>query len=278
MGAGYFLVWTLLGRGGVFPLGVGLAALEMRQPALSQAVPFASGAVILLADARELTSWKARQLTCCRQALACGQTSVPRLAPDARAAWHHGLRLGLQCGRCCAGLMLVLLVAGVMDLRAMAVVTAAITVERLAPHGDRIARATGLISVTAGLILLARAAGPRLTARRLRHRFDAGQLAGVLHAAAVQRGAEGRGARARHGAVAGAGQRHARVGELRDADVALRVAALWAHAGVSHEEGPALDSRPDADRFRWALGVAVARLRGSAGAARPRPTPRRRHR
>ncbi len=158
VGAGYFLVWTLLGVV-AFPVGVGLAALEMRQPALSQAVPFASGAVILLAGVLQLTSWKARQLTCCRQALACGQTSVPRLAPDARTAWRHGLRLGLQCGRCCAGLMLVLLVAGVMDLRAMAVVTAAITVERLAPHGDRIARATGLISVTAGLILLARAAG-----------------------------------------------------------------------------------------------------------------------
>jgi len=39
--------------------------------------------------------------------------------------------------------MAILLVIGVIDLRAMAVVAAAITVERLAPAGERVARATG---------------------------------------------------------------------------------------------------------------------------------------
>jgi predicted metal-binding membrane protein len=43
-----------------------------------------------------------------------------------------------------ASLMGILLVIGVMDLRAMAVATAAITVERLAPDGERVVRATGL--------------------------------------------------------------------------------------------------------------------------------------
>jgi hypothetical protein len=46
-----------------------------------------------------------------------------------------------------------------MDLRAMAVVAAAITVERLAPGGERIARAIGAVVVAAGLYLIARAAG-----------------------------------------------------------------------------------------------------------------------
>jgi predicted metal-binding membrane protein len=46
----------------------------------------------------------------------------------------------------------------VMDIRAMAVVAAAITAERLAPAGDRVARATGAVVVGAGLILIARAA------------------------------------------------------------------------------------------------------------------------
>jgi predicted metal-binding membrane protein len=55
--------------------------------------------------------------------------------------------------------MAILLVVGVMDLRAMAVVTAAITVERLAPGGERVARAIGVIVVGAGLSLMARAAG-----------------------------------------------------------------------------------------------------------------------
>ena len=60
---------------------------------------------------------------------------------------------------CCADLMAILLVIGVMDLRAMAVVAAAITVERLAAAGERVARAPGVVVVGAGLFLIGRAAG-----------------------------------------------------------------------------------------------------------------------
>jgi len=55
--------------------------------------------------------------------------------------------------------MAIHLVVGVMNLRAMAVVAAAITVERLAPGGERVARATGAIVVGAGLFLIVRAVG-----------------------------------------------------------------------------------------------------------------------
>ena len=55
--------------------------------------------------------------------------------------------------------MAILLVMGVMDLGAMAVVTLAITVERLAPAGERVARATGAVAGGAGLLLIARGAG-----------------------------------------------------------------------------------------------------------------------
>ena len=55
--------------------------------------------------------------------------------------------------------MVVLLVIGVTDLRAMVVVAAAITAERLAPAGQHVARAIGVVAVGAGLFLIARAAG-----------------------------------------------------------------------------------------------------------------------
>ena len=151
VGAGYFFIWTLFGMA-AFPLGVALAEAEMRQPALARAVPLAVGGVVLLAGALQWSAWKARHLACCREAP--GLT----LPADAGTAWRHGLRLGLHCGHCCAGLMAILLVLGVMDLRAMAVVTAAITVERLAPAGERVARALGAVVVGAGLLLIARAA------------------------------------------------------------------------------------------------------------------------
>jgi predicted metal-binding membrane protein len=153
-GAGYFLVWTVLGMA-VFPLGVALATVEMQQPALARAVPVAAGVVVLIAGALQLTGWKARHLAWCREAPGRGRT----LPADAHTAWRHGLRLGLHCSYCCANLMAILLVIGVMDLRAMVVVAAAITIERIAPAGERVARVTGAVAVGAGLFLMARAAG-----------------------------------------------------------------------------------------------------------------------
>ena len=154
VGLGYFFVWTVVGMA-VFPVGVTLVAIEMQQPALARAVPIAVGMVVLIAGSLQLTAWKARQLACCREALACGVT----LAADAGIAWRHGLRLGIHCSRCCAGLMAIPLVIGVMDLRTMAVVSGAIFVERLTSAGRRVARAIGTVVVGAGLLLIARAAG-----------------------------------------------------------------------------------------------------------------------
>lgn len=150
VGMGYFSVWTAFGLA-AFPLGVVLAAVAMRQPALARAVPAAVGMVVLIAGALQLTAWKARHLACCRESPGCGRA----LPADAATAWRHGLRLGLHCSYCCAGLTAVLLVIGVMDLRAMALVTAAITGERLAPAGERVARAIGAVALGAGLFLIA---------------------------------------------------------------------------------------------------------------------------
>jgi predicted metal-binding membrane protein len=138
-----------------FPLGVALAAIEMQQPALARAVPGAVAVVILIAGSLQLTAWKARYLACCRETSGRART----LAADSRTAWRYGLQVGLHCIYCCGGLMTILLVVGVMNLRAMVVVAAAITVERLAPAGERIAQAIGVVVVGSGLFLIARAAG-----------------------------------------------------------------------------------------------------------------------
>lgn len=154
VGLAYFVVWTMFGIA-AFPFGVGLAALEMRHPALARAVPMAVGVVVLMGGFLQFSAWKARGLACCREAPGRGRM----LAPDAGTAWRHGLRLGLHCVHCCTGLMAILLVIGVMDLGAMAVVAAAITAERLAPAGERVARAIGAIVIAAGLFLIIQAAG-----------------------------------------------------------------------------------------------------------------------
>jgi predicted metal-binding membrane protein len=153
-GIGYLLVWTGLGMA-IFPVGAAVAAVEMRQPALAGAVPAAAGLAVLMAGTFQFTSWKAHHLACCRE--------WPGRTPptDAAAAWRHGLRLGVHCSYGCAGLTTILVAVGIMDLRAMAVVTAAITAERVAPAGERVARGIGALAVGAGLFLIARAANYR---------------------------------------------------------------------------------------------------------------------
>jgi predicted metal-binding membrane protein len=151
---GYFFVWTIVGLV-IFPLGVVLAATEMEIPALARAIPAAVGAAILLAGALQFTAWKAHHLACCRDELSRGRM----LAADAGTAWRTGLRFGLHCSCSCLNLTGILFVIGVMDLRAMAVVTAAITIERLAPAGERIAKVIGAAAIGAGLFSIADAAG-----------------------------------------------------------------------------------------------------------------------
>jgi len=152
-GAGYFFVWTVLGVI-VFAGGAALAEAAMQMPAVARAVPVSLAMVVLLAGAFQFTAWKAHHLACCRPAR--GRDLA--LPADAGTAWRYGVWLGLQCSRACAGLTAILLVMGVMDLRAMAVVTAAITAERLAPAGERVAWAVGAVAIVAGVYLMGRAA------------------------------------------------------------------------------------------------------------------------
>lgn len=154
VGAGYFFVWLLLGLV-LFSLGAFSAALAMRAPALARAVPMVGGAVVVIAGALQFTRWKFYHLACCRESF--GRADA--VSSDARTAWRHGLRLGLHCTYCCAGLTAVLIVCGLMDVRAMAAVTAAITAERLARSGERVARAIGCVVLAVGVFLITRASG-----------------------------------------------------------------------------------------------------------------------
>ena len=103
----------------------------------------------------QFTRWKAHQLACCGEVSAPGHSGVAAGA-GAGAAWRHGLRLGVRCARCCGNLMAILLVVGVMDLAAMAVVTVGITAERLAPGDTGLVRRIGAVAVGAGIVMLIR--------------------------------------------------------------------------------------------------------------------------
>jgi predicted metal-binding membrane protein len=148
VGVAYFLVWTACGAA-AYVAGVAVAGMEMPH------LPLAAAVIVLVAGVVQFTGWKARHLECCREAPGPGR----QLPADARTAWRHGLSLGLHCCYSCADLMAILLAIGAMDVRGMVVVTAAITLERLAPAGQRAAHAIGAVAIASGLFLIARATG-----------------------------------------------------------------------------------------------------------------------
>ena len=151
-GAGYFFVWALVGAV-AYPLGVILGTAEMRWSNLARFVPIATGVILLLAGCIQVTRWKARLLEQCRNAPAPGQAHPS----DAWSAWRHGLHLGVQCALCCSGFMIILLVAGLMNLGLMAILTTFITLERVAPWPKGAALVAGIVAIAVAALVIARA-------------------------------------------------------------------------------------------------------------------------
>lgn len=149
--AAYFGVWASVGLL-LFPLVAGFNALAMRSEMLSEITPLLGGLVAIIAGALQLTSWKSRALVRCRHdADCCG--SQQRMPRDAVRA---GVRLGLKCAYCCAPLTTILLVTGVMNLLGMALITFAISAERLTGSVNA-ARVVGAGVLTSGIVLVGRA-------------------------------------------------------------------------------------------------------------------------
>ncbi len=153
-GVGYFAVWAVFGVI-AYPLGLLVVGAEMQWMNLASLVLPVTIVVLLLAGILQFTRWKACMLEDYRQA----PTQDHPQSPQARSAWQFGLRLGMHCVLCCIGFMVVLLATGVMNLLGMALVAAAITLERLAPKPDLTARLLGFAVILAGSLTIARAAG-----------------------------------------------------------------------------------------------------------------------
>jgi predicted metal-binding membrane protein len=147
--AAYFATWLALGVVS-FPVGIGLARLAMRAPEIARIAPVAAGIVLMIAGMSQWSAWKRRQLERCRQTVDCCRA----ISAEPRAAWRHGVGLGVRCLRCCAPLTAALFVLGVMDLAAMAWITVAIGIERLLPRGERAARVIGVALLAGGIFVL----------------------------------------------------------------------------------------------------------------------------
>lgn len=123
---GYFVVWTMFGTV-LYLLGIAFGAVAMQLPVLRRAAPILIAGLAMLVALHQLSPSKADHLACFRAA------SLARGSPArAGAAFLLGAQLGIQCVCDCGPVMALFLIFGVMDVRAMALVTVAITAERLA--------------------------------------------------------------------------------------------------------------------------------------------------
>lgn len=148
---GYASVWSAIGLA-LFVADTELSPTRMASPANSPVAPWTAAAVIVCAGLIQRSRWKATQL------LRCHARTTARAAGDAAMmALIDGGRLGAACVLSCAAPMAVLFVVGPMDARMMLLITAAITAERVAPNGARMARCTGAIALAAGLAMCLRA-------------------------------------------------------------------------------------------------------------------------
>ena len=72
-----------------------------------------------------------------------------------KGAWTMGFRHGWYCLGCCYALMLLLFVGGVMNLAWVAALTLAVAIEKILPHGERIAQFLGSGLILAGVLNIA---------------------------------------------------------------------------------------------------------------------------
>lgn len=147
MASAYFAVWS---AAGIVAWCIGMigAAVSMQLPELANAVPLIGGAVMIFAGLAQFSAWRTRDLVCCRVPVSCEELA------GTNSPWRAGLRLGIHCVRCCANLTALLLVLGMMDLRAMTAITMAITLERLAPMRWQTHKFIGLAVVSLGLFTI----------------------------------------------------------------------------------------------------------------------------
>ena len=126
---GYLAVWTLFSALATLAQW-GLLELRLVTPMMESASGWLSGTLLLAAGAFQFTPFKHACLNKCRTPLGFLMTEW---RPGRRGAFVMGLRHGAYCVGCCAMLMLLLFVLGVMNLAWIVVLTLIVLAEKLLP-------------------------------------------------------------------------------------------------------------------------------------------------
>lgn len=150
---GYLTLWILFSVLAV-ALQFALERAGVMSVMMSSRSPALSGTLLIAAGLYQLSPLKTACLRHCRGPAAF---LAAHWRSGAAGAWRMGLRHGAYCVGCCAVLMLLLFVGGVMNLVWIAGLSLFVAIEKLAPFGSAMAKGASavLLAAGAGLILSA---------------------------------------------------------------------------------------------------------------------------
>lgn len=150
--SGYLVAWT------VFSLAVAALQLVLHRaalvtPMMVSASTELSAAILIAAGVYQWLPLKEVCLRKCRNPLAFFLT---RWQAGTLGAFRMGVENGTYCVVCCWVLMLLLFVAGVMNLLWVALITAFVFVEKVLPAPRMTTHVAGTVLMAVGLVLLLR--------------------------------------------------------------------------------------------------------------------------
>jgi predicted metal-binding membrane protein len=151
--AGYLVVWT------AFSVLAALAqwalhAAALMSPMMVTTSPLLGGLLLVAAGAFQWTRLKAACLVRCRSPLSF---VVAHWREGRGGAFRMGLHHGLYCLGCCWLLMVLLFVAGIMNLLWVAAIAVFVLVEKVLPRGEVVGRVAGVALAGAGVLMVVRA-------------------------------------------------------------------------------------------------------------------------
>ena len=147
---GYLLVWTALGAV-AYTAALGAEALAAHVDVLARNAALVGGALIVVAGAFQFSRLKDRCLSACRSPLAF----VVQHWRDGRlGAVRMGVRHGWHCAGCCWALMMLMFPLGVMNIVALAGVTALVYAEKVLPHARGVRQVAGALLIAYGLLVI----------------------------------------------------------------------------------------------------------------------------
>ncbi|MEO8354141.1 MAG: DUF2182 domain-containing protein [Chthoniobacteraceae bacterium] len=148
---GYLVVWGGFSLAAAFAQWA-LHGTALLSPMMTSSSPVLGGVLLICAGAFQWTPWKRACLNHCRSPLSF---LLDGWREGRMGAFVMGLQHGAYCTGCCWLLMVLLFVAGVMNMLWVAVITLLVLLEKILPHATRFGTVVGVVFVAWGAWMIA---------------------------------------------------------------------------------------------------------------------------